>query len=370
MKTSLKILYLEDEALDAELIQSALDGEGIASKMLRVETRDDFIAAVDRGGFDIILADYSLPGFDGLSALDIAKKRCPAIPFIFISGTMGEELAIETLKNGATDYVLKNRISRLIPSVRRALIEARERSERKKAVKELKKSHEELRNLAAHLQHAREEERKWIAREIHDELGQALTALKMDLSVMERRLETNQVETLAGMVKTDLELVSTTLDTVRSLCTELRPAILDHLGLGAAIEWQAEEYRKRSGIECSFKMVPDNISIDGNHSIALFRIFQESLTNVLRHAKATKVTATLSDQGGSVILEIADNGIGITDEHLSKANSYGLLGIRERVQICNGELRIAGSQNAGTTITVIIPKESGNSSPGNRVDTA
>ncbi len=359
MKSSLRILHLEDEPLDAELVKAALVEEGIACKIFRVETNKDFIEAVDSGGFDLIFADHSLPDFDGLSALALSKERCPGIPFIFISGTMGEELAIETLKRGATDYVLKDRIARLAPSVRRALEEATEKLERRKAVKELERSHEQLRNLAAHLQSTREEERKWIAREMHDELGQTLTALKMDLSVIKEKLASNQgIEIIGDMVKTDLELVNATIKTVKRLCTELRPSILDHLGLGAAIEWQAQEYTKRSGIECEFNMVPRDIIVDGKHSIALFRIFQESLTNVLRHARATRVTATLRDQGDNVVLEIADNGVGIKDEQLSKANSFGLLGIRERVQICNGEMLIAGNQNDGTKITVIIPKNS------------
>ncbi len=356
MKASLRILYLEDELLDAELVQSALDEEGIACKMFRVETRDDFIGAIDAGGFDIIFADHSMPGFDGLSALAIAKERCPAIPFIFISGTMGEELAIETLKSGATDYVLKDRISSLAPSVLRALEEATEKLERSKAVNELKTSHDQLRNLAAHLQTAREEERTWIAREIHDELGQTLTALKMDLSVMDKKVGTNQgIETIAELIRADLKLVDETIKTVRRLCTELRPSVLDHLGLGAAIEWQVQEFQKRSGIECTVNLVPYDIVVDGNHSIALFRILQESLSNVLRHSQATKVTATLNDRGSSIMLEIADNGIGIAEEQLSKANSFGLLGMRERVQICNGEMKITGGPDGGTRITVIIP---------------
>jgi len=364
VNSSLRILYLEDEPLDAELVRSALEVEGIACDIFRVETSDDFIEAIDSGGFDIIFADHSLPGFDGLSALAIAKERCPNMPFIFITGTMGEELAIETLKSGATDYVLKDRISRLAPSVRRALEEATEKFERRKAVKQLKISHEQLRNLAAHLESAREEERTWIAREIHDELGQTLTALKMDLSVMEKKVATNQgIETLEELIKADLRLVNETIKTVKRLCTELRPSVLDHLGLGAAIEWQAQEYQKRSGIACEVNLVPYDIIVDGKHSSALFRIFQESLSNVLRHAQATKVTVTLSDQGDSIMLDISDNGVGITEEHMSKANSFGLLGMRERVQICNGEFRISGSPNAGTTITVIIPKDKEKHSP-------
>ena len=358
MQSPLRILHLEDDPIDAELIKSTLEGEGSACKIIRVETRKHFVAAVEHGGFDIIFADYSLPGFDGITALAIAKIRCPSIPFIFISGAMGEELAIETLKSGATDYVLKSRISRLVPAVHRALSEAQERSERRKAVKELRKSHEQLRNLAAHLQTVREEERTWIAREIHDELGQALTALKMDLSMMGKKLTTTQgIETLPELVNADLDLVDATIQIVKRLCSQLRPPLLDHLGLGAALEWQAEDFQKRNAVECIVRLVPADITVDKKYSTSLFRIFQESLTNVLRHAKATKVRATLSDKVDSIILEIEDNGVGITTENLAKANSFGLLGMRERVQICNGEVRIIGIKNAGTTITVVIPKD-------------
>jgi signal transduction histidine kinase len=178
------------------------------------------------------------------------------------------------------------------------------------------------------------------------------------VSVIEKKLTTSEgIEILPELVKADLELVNATIQTVKRVCTELRPTLLDHFGLGAAIEWQAQEFKKRNGIACEVNLPTDDIIIDEKYSIALFRIFQESLTNVLRHAKATKVAATLSEQGDSIVLEIADNGVGITKEHQSKTDSFGLLGMRERVQIFNGKVRIAGSQNAGTKITVIIPKD-------------
>ena len=133
MKSPLHILHLEDNPNDAELIQAALESEGIVSHVVRVETRDDFLAAVEQGRFDVILADYTLPTFDGLSALIMAREKCPDVPFIFVSGTLGEEVAIETLKIGATDYLLKERLSRVGPSLRRALREGQEREERKRA---------------------------------------------------------------------------------------------------------------------------------------------------------------------------------------------------------------------------------------------
>ena len=140
----LRILYLQDDPLDAELVESIFRAEGISTEIFRVKTRDEFTTAIERSVFDIIFSDHSLPGFDGLSALANAREKCPDIPFIFITGKMGEELLVETLKSGATDYVLKNGIQRLIPSVRRALSEAAERSERRKAVEALKKAHSDL----------------------------------------------------------------------------------------------------------------------------------------------------------------------------------------------------------------------------------
>jgi two-component system, cell cycle sensor histidine kinase and response regulator CckA len=140
MKKSLDILYLEDNALDAELVRATLAAEDIQTELLRVETQVDFVAALERGGFDLILSDYNLPGFDGISALAIAREKCPQIPFIFVSGSLGEERAIETLKSGATDYVLKHRLSRLVPSVRRALDEVAAQRERKHLEEQLRQS--------------------------------------------------------------------------------------------------------------------------------------------------------------------------------------------------------------------------------------
>jgi CheY-like chemotaxis protein len=140
MKSPLRILYLEDDPRDAELIQEMLEGDGIACSVERVETEPDFIASLEQGCYDLILADYTLPSFDGISALKIARQDWPHVPFIFVSGTLGEEVAIEALKIGATDYVFKPRLSRIVPSVRRALREADERSELSQAEEALRRS--------------------------------------------------------------------------------------------------------------------------------------------------------------------------------------------------------------------------------------
>jgi signal transduction histidine kinase len=356
MTPTIKILHLEDDPFDAELVKSALAEDGIVCDICLVKTRKSFINETERGIYDIILSDYSLPEFDGLSALALSKKKYPDVPFIFISGKMGEELAIETLKTGATDYVLKNSLSRLGSSVKRALKESCERLERKRAVEELEKSHEQLRNLAAHLQSIREEERLRIAREIHDELGQILTVLKLDLNYIHDRLPENQ-QALREKMQSDVTLVDDSIRSVKRICNELRPGLLDHLGIEAAIEWQAEEFHRRTGIKCTLSSPANSLDIDMDRATALFRIFQEALTNVIKHAKATNVTAKLSDQDDNIILEIADNGIGISEENLHKSNSFGLLGMRERVHMWDGDVRINSSRDSGTTITIVIPRD-------------
>ena len=140
MKNPLRILHVEDSPKDAELVETTLQQEGIACDVLRVQTRSDFVSALEQSRFDLILGDYTMPGFDGLSALKIAQEKCPDVPFIFVSGTLGEDVAIEALKHGAVDYVLKDRLSRLIPSVRRALREVEEQRERKRAQEALQES--------------------------------------------------------------------------------------------------------------------------------------------------------------------------------------------------------------------------------------
>lgn len=227
------------------------------------------------------------------------------------------------------------------------------RAKNRLAEGQLEKSYEQLRSLAGHLQSVREEERTNIAREIHDEIGQIMTAIKMDVAWLREKYSDH--DGIHEKTSSTLALINSSIKSMKRICTELRPEILDHFGLGAAIEWQAQEFRKRSGIECEVVLNPDVIIADINQSTALFRIFQEALTNIHRHSKATKVDVTLTEEENSIMLEIADNGIGVTEEQLLKANSFGLLGMKERVHILNGELRIKGVKDKGTVITVLIP---------------
>ena len=346
---------LEDNPMDSELAGHTLKRGGVKFSATRVETEKDFIRELDENPPDLILSDYALPGFDGYAALDIAKKRAPHIPFIFVTGTMGEEVAIETLKNGATDYVLKHRLARLVPSVHRALREAGERAERRRAQEQLRESHEQLRALSVYLQHVREEERTRIAREVHDELGQALTSCKLDLSLLANKLPPN----LSGLKEKAKALsahIDATIQTVRRIATELRPGILDHLGLIAALEWQANEFQTRTGIKCDVRTDLHEPILTPDLATTFFRIFQETLTNIIRHAGATHVMVHLKEVAGRIILEVRDNGRGISPEEISNTRSMGLLGMKERAALLGGTFRIGPAPNGkGTLAAVSIP---------------
>ncbi len=227
-------------------------------------------------------------------------------------------------------------------------------TERKLVEEELKNSREQLRVLLAHLQSVREDERTRISREIHDELGQSLTALKLDLSWLLKRLNKEQKPLVekAGLMS---KLIDMNIQTVKRISAELRPGLLDDLGLPAAFEWQAEDFQKRTGIHCEVRIHPEDIALDRNLSTAMFRIFQETLTNVVRHAKARNVSVTLRKKKEAVLLEVKDDGKGITEKQISSPKSIGLIGMRERVHFFGGSVKISGKKDKGTIVTVTIP---------------
>jgi signal transduction histidine kinase len=288
--------------------------------------------------------------------LNIAKRKRPETPFIFVTGTMGEEVAIETLKNGATDYVLKTRLTRLVPAVHRALRESQAQEDRRLAEVQLRESHKQLRALSVYLQHVREEERTRIAREVHDELGQALTSCKLDASWLAHHLPRSQKDLLGKAEKLSLDIDST-IQTVRRIATDLRPGILDHLGLAAALEWQAQEFQARTGILCRVSAHLREPPLDSELTTTFFRIFQETLTNVIRHAAATRVDVQLKEDAARVILEVKDDGRGISREEISDPRSMGLLGMRERAALLGGDFRIQPLRGGkGTRACVAIPR--------------
>ena len=228
-------------------------------------------------------------------------------------------------------------------------------TERKQAEEQLKSSEEKLRALSARLQSVREEDSIRIAREIHDELGGALTGLKMDLSFLGKRLPESGNEGAHQQLKSMADFIDETIQKVRNISTGLRPSMLDDLGLAAAIEWQAEEFQRRMEIECKITSLQEDVVLSPEKSTAVFRIFQEILTNVARHAGATSVEVSMEQPESDLILRVSDNGRGIKESDLAGTKSLGLLGMRERALVFGGQVEIKGGEGRGTTVTVSIP---------------
>jgi PAS domain S-box-containing protein len=226
----------------------------------------------------------------------------------------------------------------------------------KQAEQAIQQSREQLRALATRLQNQQEEERRRIAREIHDELAQSLTALKIDVAWLSKRLRGADAGCRARLGDMTA-LLNGLVSSVRRIGTELRPGILDDLGLTAAIEWQLQEMQKRTGMAYSLTLPEEEILLDQARATAMFRIFQEALTNVLRHASARKVAVHLSRQPTGLILAITDDGKGITPSQLTDRRSLGLLSMRERAQLLGGKVSIQATAGEGTTVTLRMPYE-------------
>ena len=228
-------------------------------------------------------------------------------------------------------------------------------SQRERDQEELLAKAEQLRALSTRLESVREEERRSVALEVHDTLGQALTGLKINLSLLGKRLAGERE--LESRIETMYELVDSTIQSVREISTELRPGILDDLGLAAALEWQLNRFGEITGLECSFVSQADEPLLDKELTVALFRITQEALTNIARHAGATRVDVRLAHEPGGILLQIMDNGRGITENEIAHSRSLGLLGMRERAHVFGGEVKIRGESGKGTTLLVRIPWE-------------
>jgi signal transduction histidine kinase len=301
-----------------------------------------------KNDFAVILLDVRMPGIDGFETARLirGRERSRLTPIIFLTAAADEMSSMfRGYEVGAVDYLSKPVVPEILKSKVAVFVELHRKTER------LRESEEKLRRLAAHLISVREEERAHIAREIHDELGQVLTGLKMEVTWLAKRLkEKPLVEKTDSMCK----LIDTTVQTVRKIATGLRPEMLDDMGLIAAVGWQAKEFQKRTGIRTRAKLPPE-VKLDIDVSTTMFRIFQEILTNVARHSRATRVDIELTMPEDRVALEVVDNGVGIADAEVTGKKSLGLLGMHERALLFGGEVRISGTPGHGTRVSVSIP---------------
>ncbi len=351
----LQVLHLEDSELDHELVLAHLRRNGLAVDTVRVDTRVDFEAALDRP-WDAIVSDFNLPGFSGLQALDIVRARDRIVPFILVSGEIGEDTAVAAMRSGASDYLLKNRLARLAPALEHAIEAARTTRAKAEADRELAASRQRLAELARHLQTQVEAERAAIAREIHDDVGGSLTALKFDIDWIRRHSSDPSVQQRAVAA---LETVSHAIGASQRVMHNLRPAILEQ-GLVAALQWLASRFEKRTGIGCQFRTSHEQAGSPGHElppgvPLVAYRTAQEALTNVSKHAQATRVTIDLSLSGGVLSLEVSDNGRGLSRDDLAKAASFGLRGLHERASTVGGWVDLSSSGSSGTTLILSIP---------------
>lgn len=356
MKSPLRILHLEDDPNDAALVQSALQAEGIACAITCVERHDEFVAALERGGIDLILSDYTLPGFDGMSALQIAQVKWPAIPLIFVSGTLGEERAIDTLKNGATDYVLKDRLARLVPAVRRAMQEVKERVGRKQAEAKRREYSAKIHVLSRRLVEVQETERRHLARELHDEIGQSLTVAQMHLQAL---LQSPGADHLAARLNESLTVVERVLEQVDDMSLSLRPSLLDELGLEPALRWYADRQAALAGLQAEVRADPLARRLDPAIEIHCFRIAQEAIANVVKHAKARTVTVEVRQDDDQLHLSVRDDGVGFdvasVREQAVRGANLGLLGMEERATLAGGGLQFHAAPGQGTEVQAWFP---------------
>lgn len=483
----LRLLHVEDSPDDAELVVVELGLAGFEVEATRVETARDMEIALKNGRWDLIISDYNLPSFSTEEALALLKEKGLDLPFIVVSGYVGEETAAALMRAGAHDFIVKGNFARLAPAVERELREAKVRSERrlarrqleasekmlrditsalgegilvqdregrlifmnpeaerllgwselellgvdvhdrihrlrsdgspfpkeecliqsmtpfgsfyrceadvfvrrdgtvfpvsyvatplmeggemvavvtafqditerKRSENQLRESRRHLRELSAFLQNVREEERARIARELHDELGQALTALRIDLDWLDARLPEKEMPVGKKLAQMQ-EQVAQTVESVRRIAQDLRPGVLDDLGLAAAIEWHAEQFEARTGITCVLNMNREEFELREQIATSVFRIIQEALTNVARHAGASRVTIVVNEETEGIRLEVLDDGKGFDATRKPGKKSYGLLGIRERVNMLCGEAGIVSAIGHGTAVRAWIPFE-------------
>lgn len=341
-----KILLVDDEPKSLFALQELLSTLG--QNLMIAQSGEEALRLALKNDFAVILLDVRMPGIDGFETARLirSRERSRLTPIIFLTAAADEMSSMfRGYEVGAVDYLQKPVVPEILKSKVAVFVELHRKSER------LRESEDKLRRLAAHLITVREEERAHIAREIHDELGQVLTGLKMEVTWLAKRLrEKPLIEKTDSMCK----LIDTTVQTVRKIATGLRPEMLDDMGLIAAVGWQAKEFQKRTGIRCRAKLPPE-VKLDIDVSTTMFRIFQEILTNVARHSRATRVDMELKINDDSVALEVTDNGVGIADSDLNGKKSLGLLGMHERALLFGGEVKITGTAGHGTRVSVSIP---------------
>lgn len=349
----MRILLIEDSSAFVRLLKEDLAEAGAGQFELTCAGRlSDGLERLAEASFDVVLLDLMLPDSQGMDTLMRMHEAAKSVPIVVLTSIEDELLGVQLIRAGAQDYLVRGQVTGplLVRSLRYA-------TERKRTEDQLEDTVDRVRTLSQRLEMVREQERTRIARELHDQLGVRLTCLKLDLA----RLQSLMGESVFPLEKMEEKIhsmngeVDTTIASVQRLVAELRPGVLDDLGLVAAIEWQCRDFERRSGIQCVCTASQEEIPLDRMQATAAFRICQEALTNVVRHAQATHVRVRINQADGHLLLEIKDDGIGIFPDKLSDSKSFGLLGMRERASGLGGQVAIAGLSDKGTAVTLRLP---------------
>jgi signal transduction histidine kinase len=358
------VLIVDDDSASLMGMQEGLTTLG--ARLVTARSGEEALRRVLEEDFAAILLDVHLPGIDGFTTARLIgeRKRSRYTPIIFLTAGAPEDLAAQFrgYQAGAVDYIVKPVSPEILRSKLSVFVGLHdmnrmlnaELAERSLTEQRLRSSEENLRALAAHLQSVREEERTHIARDIHDELGQALTGLKLDINHLSRAVSQESLAAVQERTKLLCAAIDRIIGSVRRIASGLRPEVLDEIGLSAAVEWQAREFQRRTGIRCHVEISHGFTDPDTERATALFRIYQELLTNVARHANATRVNVTLTDTP-QLDLVIEDNGRGIREDEFQSPRALGFLGMRERVQPFGGSIEVKGSEGKGTQVRVAVP---------------
>ena len=357
---ALDVLLLEDNDVDAAVFVGAARRYAQPLAVRRASSLSDFRLAMEEGWPDVICADHMLPDGEATDALKACHGIAKHIPFLVITGAGEEDVAVDYMRLGASDYLSKRRLGEFGLVLDIVLQGYRHRAARHRAEAETRRLNGELLQLIRHTEEERDEEKRALSRDIHDQLGQELTALKLGMYMVQRGLgakEGPDVQHLHGRLEELIELNSNVIHQVRHLARSLRPVVLDQVGLSAGLETLVRDFNKKGGTFCGLHLDPLPELQDAMRT-DLFRIVQEALTNVQRHANANLAYVRLFASDGALRLEIGDDGQGIqVDETASDATSMGIgmIGMRERVRNHGGEIRVQSTPGSGTAIEVNLP---------------
>jgi signal transduction histidine kinase len=345
----LQLLVIEDAELDYRLLVATLAQQGVPCESRRVESAAQLHEALRERAWDLVISDHCLPGFSSSEAFEIVRSRPEPPPFIIVSGVIGEELAVEAMRRGVDDYLIKGRLLRLGAAVRNALAVGAARREKAQALAQLAESQRELRALSAQLQSRIDQERAAIAREIHDDIGGTLTAVRFDLELAQFEAG----EAAAERIRRALGELNGAAQAAQRIMRNLHPAILD-AGLAAALRWLVQQFGERHGLTVDFRCNADDAAVAPETAIAVYRACQESLTNVSKHAGATRVALDLHLGPECLSVEIEDDGRGFDVTARARAGALGLRGMAERVRALGGQLDVSSAPGR-TTLMLWIP---------------